>query len=45
MKDLDFALIGQRIKELRVEQQLTQENLADMTKEKQEILLRITRVL
>lgn len=31
MKDLDFALIGQRIKELRVEQQLTQENLADMT--------------
>ncbi len=31
MKELDFALIGQRIKALRLNKQLTQENLADLT--------------
>lgn len=31
MKDLDFALIGQRIKEVRCEKHLTQEYLANMT--------------
>ena len=31
MKELDFALIGQRIREVRVEQHLTQEFLAHAT--------------
>ncbi len=31
MKELDFSQIGQRIKEVRIERQLTQENLAEMT--------------
>lgn len=31
MKDFDFALIGQRIKEVRCEKHLTQEYLANMT--------------
>ena len=31
MKELDFSQIGQRIKEVRVERQLTQETLAEMT--------------
>jgi len=31
MKELDFRLIGQRIKEIRIEKRLTQEYLAKMT--------------
>lgn len=31
MKELDFALIGQKIKEVRTEKKLTQEYLADKT--------------
>lgn len=31
MKELDFRLIGQRIKEIRMEKRLTQEYLAKMT--------------
>lgn len=31
MKELDFAIIGQRIKEVRCEKKLTQEYLANMT--------------
>lgn len=31
MKELDFAVIGQRIKEVRCEKKLTQEYLANMT--------------
>lgn len=31
MKELDFALIGQRIKEVRCEKRLTQEYLANVT--------------
>lgn len=31
MRELDFAMIGQRIKELRMEKKLTQEYLANVT--------------
>ena len=31
MKELDFRLIGQRIKEIRIEKRLTQEYIAKMT--------------
>ena len=31
MKELDFKLIGQRIKEIRIEKRLTQEYIAKMT--------------
>lgn len=31
MKELDFALIGQRIKEVRIEKKLTQEYIAKVT--------------